>query len=40
MGTLLHRPSYTNVRESIELSFEVVSEVGREMGVLDGVHVR
>jgi len=37
MGTLLH--SYVEVREPIELSFGVVSGVGRGMGVLDGVQV-
>jgi len=37
MGNLL--PSCAKVRESIELSFGVVSGVSHGMGVLKGVHV-
>jgi len=37
MGPLLR--SCAKVDETMELSFEVVSGVGRGMGVLEGVHV-
>jgi len=33
------RRSCGKLRESIDISFEVVSGVGRGMGVLDGVHM-
>jgi len=36
-GNLLH--SCVKVRESTELSFGVVSGIGRGMGILEGVHV-
>jgi len=37
MGTLLH--SCAKLHESIEISFVMVSRVGRGMAVLDGVHI-